>query len=148
MRPGRVVFILVLLWIACGERPRVDVDGNPPDSVAAGASAVAASTGEPADSAEEPAAPPSPPEGRALRSYPLRLVNAGEGGAVVYGHAGAREVMLDTVASGDSVLLEVRLRTDSLVLRMADLEGATVDSGVVRFPVPLPPDSVSRWPAP
>ncbi len=58
-----------------------------------------------------------------VRLYPLRLVNPRFYPIVVFASAGAREVLLDTVAARDSSRLNVQVATGLLRLRAVDLEG-------------------------
>jgi len=57
------------------------------------------------------------------RLYPLRLVNPRFYPIVVFASAGAREVLLDTVAARDSSRLNVQVAAGLLRLRAVDLEG-------------------------
>jgi hypothetical protein len=58
-----------------------------------------------------------------VRLYPLRLVNPRFYPIVVFASAGAREVLLDTVAAMDSSWLNVQVAAGLLRLRAVDLEG-------------------------
>ncbi len=58
-----------------------------------------------------------------VRLYPLRLVNPRFYPIVVFASAGAREVLLDTVAARDSSRLNVQVAAGLLRLRAVDLEG-------------------------
>ena len=61
-------------------------------------------------------------------AYPFKLVNPRVYTVIVYASAGAGEVLLDTVASGDSVRIEVRVGSDPLKLRAVDLDGNELGS--------------------
>ncbi len=58
-----------------------------------------------------------------VRLYPLRLVNPRFYPIVVFASAGAREVLVDTVAARDSSRLNVQVAAGLLRLRALDLEG-------------------------
>ena len=58
-----------------------------------------------------------------VRLYPLRLVNPRFYPIVVFASAGAREVLVDTVAARDSSRLNVQVAAGLLRLRAVDLEG-------------------------
>ncbi len=108
-----------------------------------------ASSGRTASGGSEPGAtvPAS------LPSYPFRLVNPRVYPVIVYASAGAGEVLLDTVASGDSVRIEVRVGSDPLKLRAVDLDGNELGSEYVDLPDMAPsssPDTTApiRWELP
>ena len=63
------------------------------------------------------------PDTSGVRLYPLRLVNPRFYPIVVFASAGAREVLLDTVAAMDSSRLNVQVAAGLLRLRAVDLEG-------------------------
>ncbi len=87
-------------------------------------------------------------------AYPFRLVNPRVYTVIVYASAGAGEVLLDTVASGDSVRIEVRVGSDPLKLRAVDLDGNELGSEYLDLPdmaaASSPPDSSApiRWELP
>ena len=76
-------------------------------------------------------------------AYPFRLASAGAG-----------EVLLDTVAAGDSSQIEVRVGSDPLKLRAVDLDGNELGSDYLDLPdmatASSPPDSTApiRWELP
>ena len=79
-----------------------------------------------------------------VRLYPLRLVNPRFYPIVVFASAGAREVLVDTVAARDSSRLNVQVAAGLLRLRAVDLEenelGVTVlSTGVDSLSWELPP---------
>ena len=87
-------------------------------------------------------------------AYPFKLVNPRVYTVIVYASAGAGEVLLDTVASGDSVRIEVRVGSDPLKLRAVDLDGNELGSDYLDLPdmatTSSPPDSTApiRWELP
>jgi len=87
-------------------------------------------------------------------AYPFKLVNPRVYTVIVYASAGAGEVLLDTVASGDSVRIEVRVGSDPLKLRAVDLDGNELGSEYLDLPdmatTSSPPDSTApiRWELP
>lgn len=79
-----------------------------------------------------------------VRLYPLRLVNPRFYPIVVFASAGAREVLVDTVAARDSSRLNVQVAAGLLRLRALDLEGnelgvAVLSTGVDSLSWELPP---------
>ena len=66
-----------------------------------------------------------------VRLYPLRLVNPRFYPIVVFASAGAREVLVDTVAARDSSRLNVQVAAGLLRLRAVDLEGNELRVGVL-----------------
>lgn len=76
-------------------------------------------------------------------TYALRLVNPSEDTIMVLASAGAARVVLDTLPAGDSVRLNVRLRSDVILLEGSDLRGGRVGSTELL----LEPDSLNRWEA-
>jgi hypothetical protein len=87
-------------------------------------------------------------------AYPFELVNPRVYAVIVYASAGAGEVLLDTVAAGDSVRIEVRVGSDPLKLRAVDLDGNELGSEYLDLPdmaiTSSPPDSSApiRWELP
>ena len=87
-------------------------------------------------------------------AYPFELVNPRVYAVIVYASAGAGEVLLDTVAAGDSVRIEVRVGSDPLKLRAVDLDGNELGSEYLDLPdmatTSSPPDSTApiRWELP
>ena len=65
------------------------------------------------------------------RDYRLLLVNLLEAEAFVFASAGAARVALDTVPAADSVLVDIRLRADHVLLQAEDPEGVLVDSASI-----------------
>lgn len=103
--------------------------------------------GEPVPAADRPMAevpilgPESLPE---LRTYPLLLVNRRSIDALVYADAGARSVLLDTLARLDSSRVDVRVQALRLRLLATDRWGERLASESVD----LMADSVVRWEVP
>ncbi len=87
-------------------------------------------------------------------AYPFKLVNPRVYTVIVYASAGAGEVLLDTVAAGDSVRIEVRVGSDPLKLRAVDLDGNELGSEYFDLPdmatTSSSPDSTApiRWELP
>ena len=87
-------------------------------------------------------------------AYPFKLVNPRVYTVIVYASAGAGEVLLDTLAAGDSVRIEVRVGSDPLKLRAVDLDGNELGSEYLDLPdmatASSPPDSTApiRWELP
>jgi hypothetical protein len=86
-------------------------------------------------------------------AYPFRLVNPRVYTVIVYASAGAGEVLLDTVAAGDSTQMEVRVGSDPLKLRAVDLDGNELGSEYLDLSdvaISSPPDSAGpiRWELP
>lgn len=75
-----------------------------------------------------------------LPRYPLRLVNRGTARVVVTADAGAGPITLDTVAAGDSVRVDLRMRADSAMLTAESPDGAGADTSLR-----LARDSLVRW---
>ena len=71
--------------------------------------------------------------GRVERTYRLVVVNAGLDTLVVRAEAGAGEVMVDSIAAGDSVRAEIVSRSDSVGL-IAGRGGAAEVQRMLRFP--------------
>ena len=85
-----------------------------------------------------------------VSTHPVMLVNPRVYPVIVLGSAGAREVLLDTVAAGDSSRLDVQVSSDLLKLRAIDLEGNELGSGFLQLPEAAQADSVAtvaplRW---
>lgn len=121
----------VLLVAACRD------DGG--DSASRGL----ASTGAATAGTEAPRERPEAAGGAAgpgAETYRLRLVNPGRRFVVVYADGGADRVVLDTVPGGDSVRVNLRIRTDRVRLE-AEADGTVLGAGEVR----LFPDSIVRW---
>lgn len=152
MRGLRLVALGALLLTACGG------DGSGGE----GAEGDVPAAGTTADSAAGTAADSAPGDDRPLRSRLLRLVNGGDEDVAVHAAAGAGWVTLDTVAAGDSAVVNVESRAERVRLRAsavgtsavgdsAQTDGAAegegeVDltgSGTARWLVPTPPDADS-----
>ncbi len=80
----------------------------------------------------------------AARLYPLRLVNPRFYPIVVLASAGAREVLLDTVAARDSSRLNVQVAAGLLRLRAVDLEGNELGVTVLSTWRDDPPGGAAR----
>jgi len=74
--------------------------------------------------------------------YPLRLVNPRFYPIVVFASAGAREVLVDTVAARDSSRLNVQVAAGLLRLRAVDLEGNQLGVAVLSLSRGDPPGGV------
>lgn len=87
------------------------------------------------------------PEG--IPAYALALVNPRVYTVIVYASAGAAEVLVDTVAAGDSAQVELRVGSGPLKLRAVDLDGNELGTEFIDLPDPAPssPDSAAplRW---
>lgn len=136
-----------------GEGPAEDPSGEPRavvipggqagDSAAApDSTAVAPDSAAAADTVEDdrPALPPMPGEG-APREFRLLLVNPHEHEARVFASAGAARVALDTVPARDSTRVDVRVRSDRIVLEAEDAGGARIGS----IELDLAPGRTNRW---
>ena len=77
-----------------------------------------------------------------VRLYPLRLVNPRFYPIVVFASAGAREVLVDTVAARDSSRLNVQVAAGLLRLRAVDLEGNQLGVAVLSLWRGDPPGGV------
>lgn len=127
---------LVVGWLSsCGEGP---------------GSSGSAMSGRAAAGGADPGA--TVPEG--IPAYPFRIVNPRVYTVIVFASAGAGEVVLDTVAAGDSVRIEVRVGSDPLKLRAVDLDGNELGTAFLDLPdmatASSPPDSAApiRWELP
>ncbi len=139
MRPSAAWLLASSLMVvglsACGEGPETS------DSAMSGRAARGG-----ADSAA------TVPEG--VPAYPFKLVNPRVYAVIVYASAGAGEVLLDTVAAGDSTQIDVRVGSDPLKLRAVDLDGNELGSAYFDLPdletASSPPDSAVpiRWELP
>lgn len=158
MRGLRLVALGALVLTACGGDGSGG-EGAERDVPVAGTAADSAA-GTAADSAPAAAADSAPGDDRPLRSRLLRLVNGGDQDVAVHAAAGAGWVTLDTVAAGDSAVVNVESRARRVRLRAsavgasalrdsAEADGAAegeVDltgSGTARWLVPTPPDADS-----
>lgn len=89
-----------------------------------------------------------------VSAYPFRIVNPRVYTVIVYASAGAGEVVLDTVAAGDSARIEVQVGSGPLKLRAVDLDGNELGSEFLDLPdlatASSPPDSSApiRWELP
>lgn len=145
MRRGAVGLLLVAgLWLALcaeregapeGERAREGEEAAVGREIPAAAARVDRGAGRGGAGAADggPAPHPDLAGPRALRSHRLRVVNWARDPALLYGSAGAEEVLLDTVPAADSALLELRIRVDSVVLRATSPYGTGRGRAVVRF---------------
>jgi len=125
--------LLVASAAACG-RPVA----SPPDAGERAAGRVDGNSGTgPGVGAGDPLA------GDALPRHRLWLVNPGGRDAIVFASANAAEVVLDTVPAGDSTVVVVAVRADTLLLRAE----AARDSGelLARRSVWLGAGSGVRW---
>jgi len=136
MRPSSAWLLASSLMVAglssCGEGPGSSGSAMSDRAVAGGA---------------EPGA--TVPE--SVPAYPFRIVNPRVYTVIVFASAGAGEVVLDTVAAGDSVRIELRVGSDPLKLRAVDLDGNELGSEFLDLPdmanAASPPDSATpiRW---
>ena len=116
----------------------------------AGLSSCGAGSGS-SGSAMSDGAEPGATVPESVPAYPFRIVNPRVYTVVVFASAGAGEVVLDTVAAGDSVRIELRVGSDPLKLRAVDLDGNELGSEFLDLPdmanAASPPDSATpiRW---
>lgn len=119
---------IAIIAVACGAE-------SPPDAeiVAADSLPSLAPTPEP---------PPGDPlaemrrvadAGRIERMYHLLLVNNGPESLVIRAEAGAGDVAVDSVAAGDSVRVDLAVRSDSVTL-LAGRPGAVALRRTLRYP--------------
>lgn len=158
MRGLRLVALGALVLTACGGDGSGG-EGAEGDVPAAGTTADSAARPT-ADSVAGTSADSVPRDGRPLRSRLLRLVNGGDEDVAVHAAAGAGWVTLDTVAAGDSAVVNVESRARRVRLRasavgdpaiggsaqadgVAEGEVDLTGSGTARWLVPTPPDSDS-----
>ncbi len=137
--------LMVVALSSCGEGPDLS------DSAMSGRTAAGGSDpGATVPGGSDPGA--TVPE--SVPAYPFKLVNPRVYTVIVYASAGAGEVLLDTLAAGDSVRIEVRVGSDPLKLRAVDLDGNELGSEYLDLPgmatASSPPDSTApiRWELP
>lgn len=139
MRRAAVALLLAAgLWLAlCAERAGTPEGADDAGRETAAASGSGSASGSAPDADGEAgadgASPPAGADARVLRTHRLRVVNWAPDPALLYGSAGAREVLLDTVPGADSARLELRIRADSVVLRATSPYGTLRGRTVVRF---------------
>lgn len=160
MRGRRPAAVALALWLsaacgACGDSGPRGGAGEPrgrapPAEEPADTAAEAAGVGErPIGDREGGAAggaagsgfgPPVPDT--LLRVGLLRLANRAERGVEVRASAGAAEVRVEEIQPGDSTLVEVAVRSDSVLLRAVDAANPALE--LDRSRVAVTPDTV-RW---
>lgn len=94
----------------------------------------------PVESFDEDPMPLLPGEGEP-REFNLLLVNRLNADAFVYASAGAARVALDTVPRSDSVFVDIRLRSEQVLLEAEDRDGTVVAA----IEIDLVRTQLNRW---